>query len=259
MKVFEEVDKVKITADDVADIEEKINSFKDFDLSLSNYPEFLKDISSILSALNDLVKTRLASLSEKDKVLEKILNSTAFEKYKKNIEDTILYRIYQRLDEKTIDLLYLVTYLYFSVKLYNLQYEKSSNLFLRVKDREIEFLKLKDNFHQQKQELEELKRKVEEYAENETNLEELKEKLRVKEDEISELKRKIERLEWEKSNLIQKNEELLFECRMLGKSREQQYENKKEETTEQTETENAEEEEEPKTETEPPPSWDGFV
>jgi len=242
MKVFEEVDKVKITADDVADIEEKINSFKDFDLSLSNYPEFLKDISSILSALNDLVKTRLASLSEKDKVLEKILNSTAFEKYKKNIEDTILYRIYQRLDEKTIDLLYLVTYLYFSVKLYNLQYEKSSNLFLRVNDREIDFLKLQGFFHQQKQELEELK-----------------EKLRVKEDEISELKRKIERLEWEKSNLIQKNEELLFECRMLGKSREQQYENKKEETTEQTETENAEEEEEPKTETEPPPSWDGFV
>jgi len=258
MKVFEDVDRVKITADDTVDIEEKINSFKDFDLSLSNYPEFLKDLSSTLSALNDLVKTRLASLSEKDKVLDKILNSSAFEKYKKSIEDTILFRIYQKLEEKTTDLLYLVTYLYFSVKLYTLQYEKSADLFLRVKDRELQLLKLKDDFHQQKQELDELRRKLEEYKEAESSVEELKEKLKSKDIEILELRRKIDRLEWEKENLLQRSEDMLMEYKPMGeKSREPPYEYKRETFAEQTEGESAEEKRDK--EDEPPQSWDGFM
>jgi len=200
IKVFEDVDRIKITEDDTIDIEEKINSLENYDLSLSNYLEFFKDVSSILNALNDLIKARLASLSKRNSVLDKILNSPAFERYRKNIEDTIIYRIYQKLEEKNDDLLYLVTYLYFSTKLYALQHAKSSKLLSRVKDRELELLKLKDNYNKQKEIISELQRKIEEFENSENNIENLKEKLKSKEEEIEKLKNQIKLLELEKKN-----------------------------------------------------------
>lgn len=201
MKVFEDLNRVKITMDDTADIEERIKTLEDYDLVLTNYPDFLKDVSSILSTLNDLVKTRLASFSEKDKILTKITDSSVFEKYKKNIEDTIVYRIYQKLDDKNEDLLYLVTYLYFSSKLYNLQYEKSKELFITVKNKELELLQLKDDYTTQGKNFKLLQAEIDNFKKTEDNKEKLESSLKSKEEEILKLKNKILMLESEKSDI----------------------------------------------------------